>query len=274
MIVKPKVISNAMNSQSFNKPNETTIAINRFNWIERPGDDFPFYNGQPVVIPGLQWCFLMLTVAAGFATLFVPLPFFATQVGQFVPAILFFAIPLAGLALVAHKHWTTLFRRLRVMDFVWMIAFCILNFIVTLAFGLLLSKALGAEVNEAVAGVANLSNVDRVLFFVRAGFQLFGEEVLTILSFLGILRLFATRMRFSRTNTIIFAWLGSALIFALIHLSSYNWNVLQCILFIGTIRLVLTLPYIMTKNIRVCTGAHILNDYLNFSMTILGAQAG
>lgn len=40
---------------------------------------------------------------------------------------------------------------------------------------------------------------------------------------------------------------------------------------IGTARLVLTLPWIMTKNIWVSTGAHIANDWLLFSVTLFGA---
>jgi membrane protease YdiL (CAAX protease family) len=41
---------------------------------------------------------------------------------------------------------------------------------------------------------------------------------------------------------------------------------------VGVVRLVLTLPYIMTKNIWVSTGAHVLNDWFTFSITLLGAN--
>jgi hypothetical protein len=36
-------------------------------------------------------------------------------------------------------------------------------------------------------------------------------------------------------------------------------------------RLVLTLPWIVTKNIWVSTGAHIINDWLLFLVTLVGA---
>jgi len=42
--------------------------------------------------------------------------------------------------------------------------------------------------------------------------------------------------------------------------------------FRGDYRLVLTLPWIMTKNIWVSTGAHIVNDWLLFLMSLLGAS--
>ena len=38
-------------------------------------------------------------------------------------------------------------------------------------------------------------------------------------------------------------------------------------------RLILLLPYIMTKNIWVSTGAHILNDWTLFIIALLGAIA-
>lgn len=43
------------------------------------------------------------------------------------------------------------------------------------------------------------------------------------------------------------------------------------IVVIGSARLVLTLPRIMTKHICVSTGAHIINDWLLFGVGLLGA---
>ena len=43
------------------------------------------------------------------------------------------------------------------------------------------------------------------------------------------------------------------------------------IVVIGTARMVLTLAWVLTKNIWVSTGAHITNDWLLFSMSLLGA---
>jgi hypothetical protein len=67
------------------------------------------------------------------------------------------------------------------------------------------------------------------------------------------------------------AWLISSLLFGLIHLPTYDWNWVQCIVIIGTARMVLSLAWILTKNIWVSTGAHILNDWLLFTATMLGA---
>jgi len=67
------------------------------------------------------------------------------------------------------------------------------------------------------------------------------------------------------------AWLITAVLFGLMHLPTYGWNLVQCVAVIGSARLVLTLPWILTKNIWVSTGAHIVNDWLLFAMGLLGA---
>lgn len=46
----------------------------------------------------------------------------------------------------------------------------------------------------------------------------------------------------------------------------------QCLLLIGTARLILTLPYLITRNLWVSTGAHIINDWIIFGMSLMGAM--
>ena len=59
-----------------------------------------------------------------------------------------------------------------------------------------------------------------------------------------------------------------AISLGLIHLLTYDWNVVQCIVVIGTARMVLTLAWILTKNIWVSTGAHIINDWTLIGSTV------
>jgi CAAX protease family protein len=93
----------------------------RFNRFEYPSGDFPYYNGLPVGISGREWLFILGMVLLGFLALVAPVPLFAGRIGQFIPAILFFAIPLAGLAVVAPRYWTALFRRVGGRDILWMV---------------------------------------------------------------------------------------------------------------------------------------------------------
>ncbi|AUC98520.1 CPBP family intramembrane metalloprotease [Bradyrhizobium sp. SK17] len=241
----------------------------RFERFEYPGDDFPYYNGRPAAISGRQWLFVMVMLVAAFVVLVTPIPMFAKGFGQFVPAVLFFAIPLIALAIVVPRHWTALFRRVGVRDIGWMVGFAVLNVLIGALIGFTLTTLSGTNPNAALAGLANLPLAGLILFFLKTIPQLFGEEVFTILPFLALLWLFCAKLRLSRRASIVAAWVIAALLFAGAHLPTYGWNVVQCLAVIGSTRLVLLLPYIMTKSIWVSTGAHILNDWILFILTIL-----
>jgi membrane protease YdiL (CAAX protease family) len=107
-----------------------------------------------------------------------------------------------------------------------------------------------------------------VMVMVAIGFAVLGLA-LTILVGWVVLKLFGARMNDSRKTAILVAWLLSALLFALGHLPAYNWNLMQCLLAIGTARLILTLAYIKTKNVWVSTGSHIINDRAIFAVVLL-----
>ena len=247
---------------------------NRFERFERPGDDFPFYNGRPRLITGRQWWLVVTLVMAGFFVLTLPIVSLpgAAAATAYSRAILFFAIPLAGLALVASRDWTALFRPIRARDVLWMVAFAALNFIVTIGVGYYLAGAIGAQRNPVFQRMAGMTGAQLTNFFVQTGLQLFGEEVVTILPFLALMYWLTVALHRSRRAAVVWAWLISAVFFALLHLPSYNWNLLQVLMLIGLARLILTLAYIKTKNIWVSTGAHILNDWTSFALTLLTAR--
>lgn len=236
-----------------------------------PRNDFPFYNGRPVRLSGSQWTIVMLAVALGFGALIAPVPAFASAMGQFIPAVLFFAIPLAALAWVAPSHWQPLFRKVAVRDVAWMFLIALLNIGVTISIGLWVSKTHGAQANPVFATMASEDTASRIVFFLRTIPQLFGEELVTILPMLGLMALFHGRLGLSRRTAIVLAWLLSAALFGALHLPTYGWDLVQCFVIIGSARLVLSLAYLKTKNIWVSTGAHIINDWALFGTSLLGA---
>ncbi|WIG58644.1 MAG: hypothetical protein OJF49_001390 [Ktedonobacterales bacterium] len=229
--------------------------------------DFPYYNCIPVRISGLQWWFVMLMVALGFTALITLGSIFLGPLAGFIPAILFVAFPLAGLILVARGHWQAIFRRVSGRDILTMVVFAILNILVSSTVGAIVAQIFGAGANPEVNALAKGSAVDWIMFFPKTAIQLFGEELLTILPFLALMYLFVSMITLSRKAAILLAWGITALVFGLIHLPTYNWNVAQAVLIIGSARIVLTLAYIRTKNIWVSTGAHILNDWFLFTST-------
>ncbi len=246
----------------------------RFNKFERPNDDFPFYNGLPINISGGQWLFVMTMVAVGFYIFMTPFEFITdNNYTAVIRAILFFAIPLGGLAIVAKKHWTAIFRKVTRKDIGLMFLFAALNLVVTVAVAAVVKLIFGVSSNPGVAGLGESTVSERILFFLDSIPSLFAEEVLTILPFLALMYVFSAKMKLSRKKSIIWAWLISSVIFGLAHLPVYNWNFVQCIVIIGSARLVLSLAYIKTKNIWVSTGAHIINDWTLFILAILGASA-
>ena len=106
-----------------------------------------------------------------------------------------------------------------------------------------------------------MSSGRRVLFLTGSLIQLVGEDVLTLVPFLAILAFVTGRLALHRPAAIGAAWLGSALIFAAAHLPTYDWHVVQTLVVIGVERLVLTIPYLLTKNLWSSVIAHVGNDW-------------
>ena len=236
-------------------------------------DDFPYYNGQPTALNGGQWALVLLGVALGFAALIAPVPLFTDEFGQFIPAILFFAIPLAMLAWVVPRHWTAIFRRLSARHVMWMVLFALLNIVVSIGVGAVVMKFHGAHANPVFGAMGAMDATGIALFFLKTLPQLFGEELVTILPMLALMTLFHHRLGMSRIAAIFIAWMLSAVLFGALHLPTYGWDFVQCFVIIGSARLVLSLAYLKTRNIWVSAGAHIINDWTLFGSGLLGAAA-
>lgn len=239
---------------------------------EDPGRDFPFYQGTPVTLTAAHWWFLVALVAAAFALLIAPIPWPGGELGAFVPAVLFPLIPLAGLAWVSKGHAGSLFGAVGWREIKLMVLFALLNIVVSMTVGAIVRATLGAGANPAVATASQLSSGGLVIFLTKTAVQLVGEEVLTMIPLLALLHLLVARAGLSRNAGVLWAWLGSAILFGLAHLPTYHWDFAQCLLIIGTARLVLSLAYIKTKNLWVSAGAHILNDCILIMMNVVGSR--
>jgi uncharacterized protein len=234
--------------------------------------DFPFYQGTPVALTALHWWFLLALVALAFALLIVPISWPGGELGSIIPALLFPLIPLAGLSWVSRGHARCLFGAVGWREIKLMFLFALLNIAVTMMVGGIVSVTLGAESNPAIAKAGQLSSGGLAFFFGKTAVQLVGEEVVTIIPFLALLHLLVARMGLSRAAGVRWAWLITAVLFGMAHLPTYNWNWAQCVLIIGTARLVLSLAYLKTKNLWVSSGAHILNDFLLIGVNVLASR--
>ena len=243
----------------------------RFSRLEDPGSDFPYYNGSPASLSNRQWLLVVAMVVVGFLILALPIPWPSGDFWQFIPALLLPGIPLMALAYVAPGHWKAIFGKVGGREVKLMLGFALLNIIVSMSIGSIVNALTEVTPNASTAQLSALDTAERIAFFAKTIPQLLGEEVITLLPFLALLQWFSRGLGMGRKGAIIGAWLMTSLIFGLIHLPTYDWNWIQCIVVIGTARLMLTLPWIMTKNLWVSTGAHIANDWLLFSMTLFGA---
>lgn len=235
--------------------------------VEKP--DFPYYNGVPVWISGPRWCLVIGACAVAFAMLCVPIRW--NLVTQFVPAVCLFAVPLGALAYVAPSGWRALFRKVRWHEVKLMIGIAALDLLTAASVAIALRHLLHANSNPVGVGLRHADWATRMAALAEMVPQLFGEEFLAIVPLLALMYLCHHKLGWSRRTALVLSWLVSSLIFGLLHLYTYDWNVPQCLVLIGGSRIVLTLGYVRTKNIWVSTGAHILNDLAIFSLSLLVA---
>jgi membrane protease YdiL (CAAX protease family) len=232
----------------------------------RRSRDFPFYDGVPQLITGPQWWWILAASAAAF--LFLLLWPLHGLWAHWVPVLVFPLLPLLVLRHVSPEHWTALFRRLGGRDVLVMFGVFVLNLAVTLGSGSVLKKYAGAGDNPAVEVLQDASPLERAMFFLQALPQLLGEELVTILPLLALMYYLHSRRGTSRRTALLVSWVVTALLFGALHLPTYEWNLVQAFLGIGLARLVLTLAYVITKNLWVSTGAHVLNDWAIFATAL------
>jgi membrane protease YdiL (CAAX protease family) len=249
-----------------------SLSDERFSRLEDPAGDFPFYDGVPTSISNRQWLFVIAMVVVGFLILASPIPWPSGLLWQFVPAVLMPGIPLVALASIAPGHWKAIFGKVRGREVKLMFGFALLNIVISMSVGAIVLNLAGAVSNGTTAQLGGLDMAGRIAFFAKTIPQLLGEEVITLLPFLALLQAFTKGFGVGRKGAIIGAWLITSVIFGLIHLPTYDWNLIQCVVVIGSARMVLTLPWIMTKNLWVSTGTHIVNDWLLFFISLLGAS--
>ncbi|SEJ60754.1 hypothetical protein SAMN04487917_1082 [Arthrobacter sp. yr096] len=233
------------------------------------GRDVPFYDGRPVEVATWKWIVIILACMVGFAAL-VLLPQ-TTNVIALLPRILFVAIPLAAFIWLTGPFWKSIFHKPTGADYLAMVIFWLANLAISFVVGIFVSSFFGANANKATDGILERGPGEVVAFYVGTGIQLLGEEVFTILPFLAVMYWLYTKAKLKRTTALLLAWVITALWFGAAHLPTYGWNVAQALLVIGTARMVLTLAFIRTKNILVSTGAHVLNDWVSFSLVLLAA---
>ncbi len=141
--------------------------------------------------------------------------------------------------------------------------------LVTSGVAILVMSLVETTANPINDVLASQSLAQNLLTLLVALVQLFGEELLTLIAFMGVYQL-CSRFWGGKAPGVV-AWVVSSVIFALVHLQTYGFNVLQVLLVIGVARMVLTLGYMITKNLAVSYISHIVDDNTIFLFTMLTA---
>lgn len=212
-------------------------STDRFNRLEDAGTEFPYYTGSPTAISSAQWLIVVAAVAVAFLLLALPIDWPGDALGPWMPAVLFPVLPLVALAYVAGKHWTAIFGKVGFREVRLMVGFALLNVVVSMSIGVAVKSFTDVTPNAAGALLAEMGTGERVAFFAKMVPQLLGEEVITLLPFLALMHWATHHFGMRRKGAIIAAWLVSSLVFGLIHLPTYDWNFVQCVVIIGSARL-------------------------------------
>lgn len=240
--------------------------------MSRAAPDFPFYNGRPVAIAWWGWLVVLAATGLGFYLLTAPAMQIEAVPLNYLPAILFLGAPLGAMALVIRGHAGALFGRYGWREFGISVGFAVLTITASFVVALTLSGLSSFNANPSAGLLAQMDTAGLLLFLSRTFIQLIGEEVVTILPLLAVLWFCVQKLHLPRTAGIVIAVLVSTAWFASLHLPTYNWNFLQCFGVIGTARLVLTAAYLLTRNLWVSAGAHILNDWSIFVLSFAGSH--
>lgn len=228
--------------------------------------DLPFYNGKPVEIDGTGWLVLMASVAIAFLALtLIP---FRTFPYNLVPALAFVGIPILALHRGAGRQWTCLFRRIGFRSAALMALFGAATLVGSMAIGWILQRFFELQSNPVADQFAAMSASEIAATLLVTGIQLVGEELFGILPFLAVLWLCVQHLRLSRRLGILMALVISGLLFGAAHLPTYDWHWAQSLIGIGFARVILTFAYIVTRNLWVSAGAHIINDWTGFILVV------
>lgn len=235
----------------------------------RAVSDFPFYTGSPVRLRARHWLIVLLGPLVGLFVLSWTSVHLREPLSAVLPQVMFLACAAGGLMAVAGRHWTTLFRTVGRRDVLLMVVIAVMNLMITGALGLVLGQIHHFSPNPEVAALQAASGNVLLLRYVGMLPQLLGEELLAILPFLAALWALHVRAGMSRGAAIALAWVLAALPFALAHLPTYHWDWVQCLVIIGSARLVLSVGYLITRNLWVSAGAHVINDWVLFGALLL-----
>lgn len=188
---------------------------------------------------------------------------------QILVVTVFLLIQIIGVQIATGRKWHELFHVPHAKEWLWVLIFFIFAYIVSVLSGMVSQKLFGSVSGNAAAELTmNTPNVWLIFIYQRfsSAIQIMGEEFLAIMPLLAVTQLVSA---IHWPHPLLWGNIASALIFSLLHLSTYNYNLGYVILGLAFTRLVLNWAFIKTNNMWVSFLVHFLFDTLAFLMLLL-----
>lgn len=149
-----------------------------------------------------------------------------------------------------------------------------LSFLISMMYSfsvLFFMDSIGAtsSTNQIAEPVSNENYIYIFKNLITLGVQIVGEEMLTIIPLILLINAFL-RIGLSNFRTKFFATLITSMLFGALHLSTYNWNFVQCFLLIGIGRIPDTLATMKQDTLWAGITSHILFDWTVIFISIAG----
>lgn len=208
---------------------------------------------------------LILTLASFYGVSFL---FYSLKINnEIIMASAVSAISLLSLLLIDKKFIKKIFLPIRAKDVLYIIIGLGFSIIAIVISSILVQK-LGIEgSNNPIFDVLTEDNFKS--FFLSTLIQFIAEEIIFIIPFLFIINKVKIENNIIKT---ILAILISSIIFGAMHLSTYDFNILQAVLIISIIRTGLSMSYVISKNLSVTYIIHIIYDWTLIFIYIAAGQ--
>lgn len=222
--------------------------------------DFPFYNGIPK-LSSADWIILLLAVIIEISLIVgvIQIPSVNILFDSIIYPVLYMVVLLIPILYVSKGNFRLIFRKPQKSDIPVVIICVVVYIIFTLAMAFVLN-ALGFNLAANSVGGEGISSIV-ILFTILV--QLIGEELIKVIVFLLSMGLIYHIIQ-DRKISVIVSIAVACIVFGLVHLESYDGNIVQCLLVIGLGCVIHFYPYIKTKNIVNSYLTHLLIDLLLF----------
>ena len=233
---------------------------NDFFKFEEEGIDFPFYNGKPALsLSG--WLILAIGLILKVAFIFGLWNYIpgAAELPLLVLSIIDVAVLVIPVAYCCRGKLGLIFRKPRLKDFK-VILICVVGYYVFSIVMVQLLILLGLSTSTNPLGDMNLS---ALYLLVELLISLLGEELFKLMTLVMGMAL-AYHITQKRKTSMIIGIIVSCVLFGLIHLGTYNFNLVQCLLIIGLGCVIHFYPYLKTKNLVNSYITHVLIDAVIF----------